>query len=197
MNSLRISRETKKQIDEYQRLLLKWNEKINLISKNALNDFWQRHILDSLQLMQFISSHDIEILDIGSGAGLPGLILSFAGIKCVRLVESDSRKAAFLYEAAKISCNKVTVINDRIENLSLACDVITARAFAELARIFELTKKITIRQKYLLLKGENYQKELANAQKTWLFDIEKYDSITSNKSKILAIKNLTCINDKN
>ncbi len=188
-----ISRETERQIEEYQKLLFKWNEKINLVAKSTISDFWQRHIIDSLQLMNLLTDKDIELLDIGSGGGLPGLILSFAGVKSVILVEADSRKAAFLEQAAKLSANKVVIINERIENLILSCDVITARAFAEIEKIFTYTKKITTRQKYLLLKGENYDKELINAQKSWLFDIICHESITSEKSKILEITNLAKI----
>ena len=103
-----VSREALKRIVEFERLLLKWNKTINLVSKTTEDKFWQRHILDSLQLLKYIKGKDIHVIDVGCGAGLPGIVLSIAGIKNVSLVETDSRKVAFLYQAAKISNNNVS-----------------------------------------------------------------------------------------
>src|SRR5690606_9447814 len=125
------SRETLQRLKEYQALLLKWNKAINLISKSTEENCWERHILDSLQLLNYIQDKDIHLVDIGSGAGLPGIVLSIAGVRRVTIVESDQRKCSFLLQASKLSSNKIEIVNDRIENLKgLSCDILTARAFA-------------------------------------------------------------------
>lgn len=188
-----ISRETIEILQQYQALAIRWNEKLNLISSNSVKNFWERHIIDSLQLLKFISDKDIHLVDIGTGAGFPGLILSIAGVKKVTLVESDSRKAAFLLQASILSSNKVDIVNDRAENLSLFCNIITCRAFANIDNILELTSKIKVSDKYLLLKGEAYSTELNNAKKRWKFDCNVQNSITLEKSKIIEIKNIVKI----
>jgi len=183
-----VSRE---RIKAYSKLLLKWNGTINLISPNTIQEVLERHINDSLQLLSYIPSRDISIIDLGSGGGLPGIILSLAGVKKMTLIESDSRKAAFLLQAAKISGEEVIVINDRLENIAdLECDIVTSRAFAELNKIFYLSRHIKIKDKYLLHKGKKYQEEILAAKKHWLFDNKVHDSITSDSGKILEITNV-------
>lgn len=180
-----ISREA---LNEYEDLIIKWNNTINLVSTNDIENIQRRHFDDSTQLLNFISNKDIAIIDIGSGAGFPGIVLSIMGVKKITLIESDSRKAAFLMQAKKLSLNSIEIINDRVENTNeLECNIITSRAFAELDTIFHYTKNITIKDKYLLHKGETYQKELDEAAKHWLFNVNIHDSITFNKGKILEI----------
>lgn len=194
LNYDNISRETINALEKYQSLTLKWNKTINLISCNTEHEFWVRHILDSLQLMKYINEQNIHVVDVGSGGGFPGIVLSIVGIQNVTLVESDIRKSIFLLQASKISSNKVKVINQRIEDIKLDCDILTSRAFAQLEKIFVYTKHINIKNKYLLFKGEQYQKEIEIAKKRWSFCHSVYDSETSNNSKILEISN---IHDKN
>lgn len=189
-----VSRESYERLQEYICLLLKWNKSINLISSKTVNDVMRRHILDSLQLLKFIDSKDITVLDFGSGAGFPGVILSISGIKKVILIESDERKSAFLLQASKLSEGNVEIINDRIETLSnLKCDIITSRAFANLSKIFELGNKFSVSDKYLLHKGDKYYDEIEGTRKEWLFDINIHDSITSGSGKIIEVKNLVQI----
>lgn len=188
-----VSYKTIELLREYQSLLLKWNKKINLISESTINIFWDRHVKDSLQLLKFIKNKDIHVVDIGTGGGLPGIVLSIAGIKKVSLIESDVRKVAFLLQAAKMSKNEVKVINDRVENIVIDCDIIIARAFSELTNIFKITKNFKIKDKYLLLKGEKIMREIENAKKQWLFNFKLHDSITLSKGKVVEIKDLRCI----
>lgn len=188
--SLSISRETFDVLKNYQELVFKWNKTINLVSSKNLENFWERHIIDSLQLLKFIDNKNISLIDVGSGAGLPGVVLSIAGIKNVTLVESDARKAAFLLQAAGISSNKIDIINDRIENVTLNCDILTSRAWTNIDNIFKLTDKINIADKYLLMKGENCKHEIELAHKNWNFDSIENGSITSEMSKIIEIKNV-------
>ncbi|WP_341748381.1 16S rRNA (guanine(527)-N(7))-methyltransferase RsmG [Candidatus Tisiphia endosymbiont of Dascillus cervinus] len=189
-----VPREILDALEKYQALTLKWNKTINLVSCNTEREFWVRHILDSLQLMKYINNQNIHLIDVGSGGGFPGIVLSIAGIKNVTLVESDVRKSIFLLQASKISTNKVNVVNQRIENIKLDCDILTSRACAQLEKIFVYTQHINVRNKYLLFKGEQYQKEIEIAKKRWSFCHSMYDSETSNNSKILEISN---IYDKN
>ncbi len=192
-----VSCEVRECLEEYKQLLLKWNEKINLIGSSTANDIDNRHFLDSLQLVQYIKNFDIEIIDFGSGAGLPGIVLSICGVRKVTLVESDTRKCAFLRQAAKLSSNEVRIINDRIENIdTINCDIITSRAFSELSNIFDLASRFEVKDKFLLHKGLSYQKEIGKAQRDWLFNYEVHDSISSCEGKVLEIKNLKKNNER-
>lgn len=189
-----VSRDVYQRLIEYRNLLLQWNSVINLVSSNSIHEILQRHILDSMQLLKFIENKAISIIDIGSGAGLPGIILSVCGIKKVTLVESDSRKAAFLLQASKISSGEIEIINNRIENITgLECNIVSSRAFAALNEIFALSRNIEIADKYLLHKGESYKKEILDARKHWLFNVKVHDSITSNQGKILEVINVSYI----
>jgi 16S rRNA (guanine527-N7)-methyltransferase len=188
-----VPREVMYALEKYQALTLKWNKTINLVSFSTEYQFWQRHILDSLQLVKYINDLNIHLVDIASGAGLPGIILSIAGVKNVTLIESDVRKSIFLLQASKISNNKINVINQRIEETKLDCDILTSRAFAQLEKIFICSENIHVRNKYLLSKGENCQKEIDIARKKWSFVYHMSDSITSNKSKILEISDVVRI----
>jgi 16S rRNA (guanine527-N7)-methyltransferase len=183
-----VSREVYEKLMEYIKLLLKWNNTINLISSNTINEVVHRHIIDSLQLLKFIENKDIKIVDLGSGAGFPAIVLSIAGIRKVTLIESNSRKVSFLLQAAKLSQGDVEIVNDRIEDVvGLRCDIVTSRAFASIDKIFALSQGLEVSNKYLLHKGEKYQEEVFKAEKHWLFNIKVHDSITSDYGKILEI----------
>ncbi len=188
--SFSISRETIEKLKNYQQLVLAWNNKFNLISKKSIENFWVRHIIDSLQLLKFIKNKNIILVDIGSGAGFPGIVLSIAGVKTVILIESDTKKSAFLLQAARLSENSIEVRNKRIEDEKLSCDILTARAFSDLNTIFKYTKNVDVKDKYLLLKSKNYQQEFDIARRNWLFDYKVHNSITLEESKVLEISNL-------
>lgn len=187
---LNVSRGTIETLREYEKLALKWNGTINLISNLTIKEFWMRHVVDSIQLLQFIENKNICLVDVGSGAGLPGMVLSIAGVENVILIESDSRKAAFLLQASRLSTNKITIINERIENVNLECNILTARALANLTNIVDITKNITVSDKYLFLKGETYLNEINELEKKFRFEYNTYESISSNRGKILEIKHL-------
>lgn len=190
VDNLNVSREVKQALLNYQNLLLKWNKAINLISSGSEKDIWKRHILDSLQLLKYIDFSD-KIIDIGSGGGFPGIVLSIGGVKDTVLVESDKRKSIFLAQAAKFSSNKIVIIDERIdEKFTMNCDVLTLRGFSSINNIFKLIKGIKIQKKILLLKGKNYEREITEAQKYWLFDVNLHDSITSQEGKIVEISNI-------
>jgi 16S rRNA (guanine527-N7)-methyltransferase len=191
MQPLDVSRETIEALMRYQRLIIKWNKVINIISQSSVEDLWERHIIDSLQLLSLINNKNIHLVDVGSGAGFPGLVLSIAGVKKVTLIESDIRKSVFLLQASKISNNIVEILPKRIEMIDYSCDILTSRAFASIDKTFQYTKNIKVKDRYLLLKGENYQEELKKARVNWLFDCIVHDSVTSKWGKILEINNVT------
>lgn len=166
-----VSREVFK---EYIELLFKWNNSINLISKNiTIDEIWERHVYDCASLLDFLGPDD-KLIDVGSGAGLPGIILSLGGVRNVTLIESDSRKAAFLLQASKICGNKVTVLNERVENLTLECDILTSRAFAPITNILALCNNIKVKKKCLFLKGKKAMIEIEEALGKWDFNYGIY-----------------------
>ena len=188
-----VSRETLSALEDYMQLVSEWNKSINLLSRNTTDELLKRHIVDCLQIMNFINDSNIHVVDVGSGAGLPGVILSIAGINTVTLVEANNKKSAFLLQAAQISSNKIEIINARIEDINIECDIVTSRALADLNMIFSYVEHVKVKDKYLLLKGAKYQEELIKAQKNWQFNHIIHDSILSNTSKILEINNLVKI----
>lgn len=186
-----VSRENNDKLKQYIDLLSKWNKTINLVSSNSIKDIEQRHILDSIQLLNYIAKKDISVLDLGSGAGLPGVVLSICGIKKMVLVESDERKAAFLLQASKISPELIEIKNSRAETLPAdSYDVVVSRAFADLSSILNYCRNIEVKEKFLLLKGKTYEEEIIQARKHWLFKVKIHDSITSIEGKILEITNV-------
>jgi 16S rRNA (guanine527-N7)-methyltransferase len=188
LEKLDVSCGTKEKLQAYVNILLKWNEKINLISKNSLLDIWNRHILDSAQLIKFISKKD-KTIDIGSGAGLPGIVLSILGVENVIMIESDIRKVSFLLEASRQLNLKTQIINDRVENIQIKGDIAIARGFSDLNNILKLHTNIQT-TRILLLKGKNVELEIAEAKKNWLFSYQKHKSITSPDSFILEISDV-------
>jgi 16S rRNA (guanine527-N7)-methyltransferase len=184
-----VPHETLYKLSEYVEILLKWNSKINLISKNSENDIWIRHILDSVQIEKFIKKNQ-KILDVGSGAGFPGIVLGIMGFTNVTLIDSDQRKCSFLLEVIRLLKLDVVVINDRIENIhDKSFDVITARGFASIEKVLRDIDSIR-RDRVLLLKGKNYQLEIHQALQKWDFECITYYSITDFSSHIVDISNV-------
>lgn len=172
----------------------KWNSKINLVSSSSTLDIWRRHILDCAQLINYISRDDI-VYDLGSGAGLPGIVISILGIRKTFLIESDQRKAAFLKTASICSDNEIIILNDRIENIDFKSipkpNKIVSRALASTEKILEYSDLICHSScPILLLKGKNFEKELEEAEKNWHFDLSIHKSKTNSDSAILEISNV-------
>ncbi len=190
-----VSRETIERLGEYEALLKKWNTKINLVSRNTVNDIWQRHFSDSAQLFPHIDNLYSNWLDFGSGAGFPGLVVATIAkekapnIEFV-LVESDQRKAAFLHTVSNTLGLKVKVISERVEALNPQhADIISARAVAPLGQLLELARPHAHKSTILLFpKGINYELELTAAQKHWHIEVEIIPSMTDSSSVILRIE---------
>lgn len=182
-----VSRETSKLLSEYVTLLKKWNKKINLISKASEHDIWDRHIFDSSQLMNFIDVKD-HVIDIGSGSGMPGLVLALMGVENVVLIESDGKKASFLLRASELSPYNVTVLNARAETLDLECDVLVSRALASVKDIFNLCHGYRIKKKIVLLKGMKVLFEIEDAGLEWHFTYRLHPSAVQKDGWILEIE---------
>ena len=193
-----VSRETMEKMKSFVSLLQEWNQKMNLVSKNSLEEVWTRHILDSLQLVKYISVDTKTLLDIGSGAGFPAVVLAIAmqenmpNAKWI-LTESITKKTVYLKDVcAKLDLNNVCIKNDRVENLQLKnVDLITARAVAALDVLCEYAYGISgTKSKMLFLKGRTYKEEVHNARQKWNFYYEVLPSAYSDEGVILQINNL-------
>jgi len=186
-----VSRETYSRLQEYVRLLEKWQKTINLVAQKSLEEVWTRHIIDSTQLLEQISPQD-KVADLGSGAGLPGLVLAIMGVKDMTLIESDTRKSVFLKEAARAMGVNVQIINSRVEETDISkFTVITARGFAPLNELIEKLKKtLKSDSSILLLKGKSYDSEMRLAKQEWIFDEEVFPSVTDKDGVIISLKNI-------
>ena len=187
---LNVSRETEEKLEIYVSLLKKWQQRINLVSSKTLPYVWQRHILDCAQLTAHLPVRSGRIMDIGSGAGLPGLILAILTECEVHLVESDTKKVAFMRTAlAKVDVN-ATIHHTRIEELPfLNIDIITARALAPLSKLIQLTKiQDHPGLSYLFLKGKGVNEELTELPTSSTLTAISYPSITDQDSSIIYLK---------
>ena len=176
-------------LTKYVDFLIEYNNKINLIGKSTINDIWDRHITDSLQLAKNIDNYNIKIADLGSGAGLPGIPLSIIGIKEVHLFEKSVRKCEFLEQAKNFSNNKIIVRNENLNEIKKEnFDIIVSRALADLNTLLHFSKNLSTKStKLLFLKGKKIYNEIEEAKKYWHFDYKLIDSITSNEGKIIEI----------
>lgn len=184
-----VSRETKEKLNIYISLLQQWNKKINLVSNHELDRVWERHVIDSLQLVDYIEPTVKTIADLGSGGGFPGLILALVTNVHITLIESDLRKSVFLREVLRQTQTHATVICQRIEQVNkITTDVITARALASLDQLLDFAKNKLNKNGYcLFLKGKLVQSEIEKAQKKWQINYEAMPSKTSADGIILRI----------
>ncbi len=186
--------DTLAKFDIYEQLLVKWQKAINLVGPSTLDDIGSRHIFDSAQMLRYIPNVDVKLVDIGSGAGFPGLVLAILGVADVHLVESDQRKATFLREVARATDTKVTVHDIRAEDTKIEkMDVMTARALAPLTDLLGHMHRMTTagHECYgLFSKGLQYHEEIETASKDWEFALEIFPSETDMAGKILRIREL-------
>ena len=193
---LGVSRETIERLTVYADLLRRWQAKLNLVGPDTLGDIWRRHILDSGQLIRHLPAEFDVLYDIGSGAGLPGLILSILGVANICLVESDLRKAAFLREAARITGAPVSVHAGRLETLKSDSAagkrrVLTARAVAPLESLLDLARPLIALDTICLFnKGANAAAEIEHARRHWSMRLETLPSLSDARGVILRIDEL-------
>jgi 16S rRNA (guanine527-N7)-methyltransferase len=181
-----VSRETLEAFELYIKLILKWNKAINLIAKSTEQDIWQRHIADSAQLIKFIPK-TATVLDIGSGAGFPGVIISLLQGNKVVLIEKNSKKCAFLHRIKATTNANIEIKNETITETTIkGIDIITCRALTSLANILELTERFKV--KLVLLKGTGYKDEIIEAKaQNWQFNLKIEPSKTNKESAILIV----------
>ena len=193
-----VSRETQQRLIDFVAILTEWNAKMNLVSKNSLTEVWGRHVFDSLQLVQYLPTNFSQLVDIGSGAGFPGVVLAIylseknPGTK-VSLVESIGKKAQYLQDVcSRLGLTDCKIINNRAENEKFSgVDVITARAVAVLPVLCNYGYSVGDKNaKMLLLKGRTYEDELSAAKRNWQFDYRVYPNLYCDDGVVLELFNL-------
>ena len=195
LRALNVSRETEERLDEYHRLFLKWNKAINLVSSKTIPEFWTRHILDSAQIWDLRAEDQTKWADLGSGGGLPGLILAILGYESnfhVTMVESDKRKSAFLMTVSAELGLKTSVVAHRIEMAEPQnADVVSARALAPLNDLLGFSKRhLSDEGTAIFLKGRNWQQEVDDARENWAFSLETFQSKTDQDAVLLRINRI-------
>ncbi len=185
--------ETLARLDTYLTMLGTWQARLNLVGPTTLRDPWRRHFLDSAQLYPLLLESTRRLVDLGSGAGFPGLVLAILGVPDVHLIESDQRKVAFLRAVAGVTGTAVTIHATRIEAVpALAADVITARALAPLASLLSYALPLLRSQggstgACLFLKGQQVEPELAAASARWSMTVERLASRSDPTGVILRL----------
>jgi 16S rRNA (guanine527-N7)-methyltransferase len=184
-----VSRETEERLGAYVAILARWNRRINLVARSDESDLMTRHVGDALQLAELAPSLTDRAIDLGSGGGFPGIVLAIATNIHFDLIEADSRKAAFLNEAIRVTAARATVHNVRVETAGIApSPLITARAFAPVVRILEWSHHLIAPGGFLLLpKGVTAEDELTEARRRWHMKVEKFASQTAPGATILRL----------
>jgi 16S rRNA (guanine527-N7)-methyltransferase len=191
-----VSRETIEKLNKYKDFIISSNKLLNLIGKTTENHIFSRHFTDSAQIYDLIEDKS-EIIDLGSGAGFPGVILKilmdYNQIDGnITLIEKSPKKCKFLQDLSDKLDLKIKIVNLKIENFKLnKISTIVSRAFKNTVETIDILFKNNDKiESVILLKGKTYQQELEDAKKKYTFDIEKFRSITSDESFILKITNI-------
>jgi 16S rRNA (guanine527-N7)-methyltransferase len=187
-----VSRETLDRFRAYHELLAAWNRRINLVGRDTMGDPWRRHFLDSAQLFPLLPPKARVLVDLGSGAGFPGLVLAILGVAEVHLIEADQRKAAFLREAARVAAVSARIHARRIEQVPpFVADVVTARALAPLPALLDLAAPfLGPKTVCLFLKGQGAAEELTAAAEAWKMRAERFPSVSDPAGTILRLETL-------
>jgi 16S rRNA (guanine527-N7)-methyltransferase len=185
-------------LSAYLAVLQRWQRRINLVGASTLVDPWRRHFLDSAQLAPLLPPDSPRLIDLGSGAGFPGLVLAILTPAQMCLVESDARKCAFLQEAARVTGTRVEIKNARIESLAPAAyRVVTARALAPLPKLFEYAGKLLAPNGLcLFLKGHTWRAELTRAAESWKMSAIPIPSWSDPGGVVLKIDDLSRRDDR-
>ena len=189
-----VSRESREKIATYVRLLLTWQQRINLIGPTTVSAVWERHVCDSLQLLPLLPPGTRALAELGSGAGIPGLILAIAAGIEAHLYESNGKKAAFLREAARQTGTHAVVHNVRLESLVGQAglpkvDCVVARALAPLPLLLDYAQPFLSQGAVgLFHKGQDVDAELTEATKCWRIEALKHASQCDSRGVILEIR---------
>lgn len=188
-----VSRETLGKLECYSSLLVKWQKAKNLVANSTLDDRWRRHFLDSAQLYPLIRRYHptkpLKILDIGSGAGFPGLVLSIMGLGAATMVEANGRKCTFMKHVARETSAPATVLHHRIESVAAQeFDIITSRACAKITQLLDWSAPfLGANSEMWLLKGATAEDELTQATALWNMTVERFDSRSGQDGVVLRL----------
>ncbi|HEY4547112.1 MAG TPA: 16S rRNA (guanine(527)-N(7))-methyltransferase RsmG [Pedomonas sp.] len=188
-----VSRETLSALNRYVLMLQEWQTKLNLVGPATLPDAWRRHILDSAQLFPLIEKPEETVwMDMGCGAGFPGLVMAIMGVGEVHLVESIAKKCRFLEAVVDALAlhDRVIIHNARLEAMKpFKADIISARALAKLTQLFDWGHPFAASStRWLLLKGQDVEAELAEAQQKWAFEYDLHASLSDPRGRIVEAR---------
>jgi len=197
--NINFSRETSHKLQKYERILIDYNKKINLISKSTEKDIYIRHFIDCAQVIDLLDDNQ-DLLDLGTGAGFPGVVLKivskdFSKNLNIFLVEKSKKKCVFLNFLKKQLDIDISIINQRYEDLKITKKYsIISRAFKNIKETIDLTyKNLRNIENLIMLKGKNHINEINEAKKKYMFHVKKYQSLTSKDSYILKINKINLI----
>jgi len=188
-----VSHETRAKLERYAALLVEWSAKLNLVAASTIPHLWQRHFLDSAQLFPLLPpGASREFVDLGSGAGFPGMVLALMHPARTHLIESVGKKSRFLEAVATELAPNVVVHNARAEAVrDVKAAIVTARAVTALPTLLSLAKPFLDRDGVcLFLKGEKVDAELTEARKYWTFSVEKKESLSDPSGTILSLRDV-------
>jgi 16S rRNA (guanine527-N7)-methyltransferase len=179
-------------IDFYLSSIIEHNKHTNLIGKSTIENIWDRHVLDCLQLTKYIINKKLKILDLGTGAGLPGVLFSIVGYQKVLMVDSVKKKTDFVRKIIKELSLTAKIQNKRIEKSPTSQhDIIVSRALAPLVKLLTYARMYSNKNTTsLFLKGRNASSEIDMASKVYFFEFEKIKSLSSDEGCVLKINNI-------
>lgn len=184
-------------LDQFQALVRQWNPAINLVSKSSLSDLAGRHIADSAQIFRLAPENSGHWVDLGSGGGFPAIVVAILAADNgnstkFTLVESDMRKATFLRQAIRVLALQAEVINSRIEDIKpLSADVLSARALAPLSKLCGFAERHLAKAGVAIFpKGAQHEVEVAEARKTWHFELVPHQSMTDQRASVLMLRDI-------
>jgi len=194
-----FSRGTASKLQKYEKILIDYNKKINLISKSTEKDIYKRHFIDCAQAIDFLDNNQ-NLLDLGTGAGFPGVVLKIVSMDFsknlnILLIEKNKKKCVFLNLLKKQLDIDINIINQRYEDFKIIeKHSIITRAFKNIRETIDLTyKNLSNIENLIMLKGKNYINEIYEAEKKYMFHVKKYRSLTSEDSYILKISKIKTI----
>ena len=192
VSQLNLNKLQVEKIDFFINSITNYNKHTNLIGKSTIENFWDRHILDCLQLTKYIKNKKLRIVDLGTGAGLPGILLSIVGYQKVLMIESARKKTDFIKKTIKELSLSAIIQNKRIEKPPRSKhDFIVSRALAPLNKLLTYARMYSNKNTTsLFLKGRNVNSEIDAAMKKFFFDFEKIKNSRSSEGCVLQIKNI-------
>lgn len=181
-------------LKKFATLVQEWSPRINLISVKSLPNIWERHIADCLQLNKFLEVWAQDILDVGAGAGFPGIVLAITNTRQITLLEKDRKKVAFLrHVRANLGLENLVLVDKRWEEweTNKKFDLVTARAFSDMNTLLRVGHKFLKKNGYaLFMKGKDWEADYKRSLQDWKFDSDIHRSETDEDSRIICIRNI-------